>query len=175
MDFTEVAALAEEIVLLGRMVARLGFSQREHAFKLNRSEIEVCRVIRLLSRELKRERVPISLVFKVIPALEASVSRTMSSLETKGYIMKVYSKEKGEKKGRMSLYLTAKGKKASDSITSYFRTKIVEMLKTLLEPRLPITGVSASALSGGEKILNELREALVDQILKTYKGPLLSH
>jgi hypothetical protein len=175
MNFSEVATLAEEIVLLGRMVAKLGFSKKERPFELSRSEIEMCRVISVLSRELKRERIPISLVFKVIPALEASVSRTMGSLEGKEYIGKIYSKEKGEKKGRMSLFLTAKGKRASDSISSYFRTKIVEMLKELLEPRFPILGVNKSTLSGGEKVLKELRQALVDNILKAYKRPELSN
>ncbi len=166
MDFAEVAALADEIVLLGRIAARLGFSIKDTHFRLNRSEMEMCRVIAILSRELERDRIPMSLIFRVLPALEASVSRTISSLESKGYIKKIYARDKGEKKGRIYLSLTAKGGKTSDVVSRYFRTKIVEMLKEVLEPRLPKEGINKSALSGGDKILKELRQGLIDNILK---------
>ncbi len=167
MDLAEVAALADEIVLLGRIAARLGFRIKDGNTPLNRSEMQICRIIAILSRELKRERVPMSLIFKVVPALEASVSRTIGSLESKGYIKKIYARDKGEKKGRIYLCLTAKGEKTSDSISKYFITKIIEMLKEVLEPRLPKEGVNKSVLSGGEKILKELRQGLIDNILKT--------
>ena len=169
MDFAEVAALGEEIVLLGRIAARLGFSKKDSNFRLNRSEIEICRVIAILSRELRRDKIPMSLVFRVLPALEASVSRTIGSLESKGYLKKIYARDKGEKKGRIYLSLTAKGKKTSDLVSRYFVTKIVAMLKEVLEPRLPKKGVNKSTVSGGEKILKELRLGLIDNILKTYK------
>jgi len=168
MDFAELAALAEEIVLLGRIAARLGFGIKGGNFRLNRSEIEICKIIAILSRELGRDKVPMSLVFRVLPALEASVSRTIGSLETKGYIKKIYAKDKGEKRGRIYLCLTAKGGKTSDLVSRYFRTKIVDMLREVLEPRLPKKGVNKSTLSGGEKILKELRQGLIDNILKTY-------
>jgi len=168
MDFAKVAALSEEIVLLGRIAARLGFSIKDGNFRLNRSEIEICRVIAILSRELERDKIPMSLVFRVLPALEASVSRTIGSLESKGYIKKIYARDKGEKKGRIYLCLTAKGGKTSDLVSRYFITKIVEMLKEVLEPRLPKKGVNKSTLSGGEEILKELRQGLIDNILKTY-------
>src|SRR4030042_977858 len=115
MDFAEVAALGDEIVLLGRIAARLGFSIKDSNFRLNRSEIEICRVIAMLSRELGCDKIPMSLVFRIVPALEASVSRTIGSLEFKGYIKKSYARDKGE------------------------------------------------------KILKELRQGLIDNILKTYK------
>jgi DNA-binding MarR family transcriptional regulator len=169
MDFTEVAALGDEIVLLGRIAAKVGFRIKDSNFGLNRSEIEICRVIAILSRELGRDRIPMSLVFRVLPALEASVSRTIGSLESKGYIKKIYARDKGEKKGRIYLSLTAKGGKTSDLVSRYFITKIVDMLKEVLEPRLPKKGVDKSTLSGGEKILKELRQGLIDNILKTYK------
>jgi DNA-binding MarR family transcriptional regulator len=168
MDFAEVAALADEIVLLGRIAARLGFRIKGGSFGLNRSEMEICRVMAVLSRELERDRIPMSLIFRILPALEASVSRTIGSLESKGYIKKIYARDKGEKKGRIYLCLTAKGEKASDLVSRYFITKIVEMLKEVLEPRLPKKGVNKSTLSGGEKILKELRQGLIDNILKTY-------
>ncbi len=168
MDYSGLAALADEIVLLGRISARFGFGIKAGNFGLNRSEIEVCRVIAILSRELRRDRIPMSLVFRVLPALEASVSRTIGSLETKGYVKKTYAIEKGEKKGRIYLSLTAKGAKTSVLVSRYFRTKIVEMLKEILEPRLPKKGMNKSTLSGGEKILKELRQGLVDNILETY-------
>ena len=168
MDFAKLAALADEIVLLGRIAARLGFGIKGGNFGLNRSEIEICRIIAILSRELRRDKVPMSLVFRVLPALEASVSRTIGSLETKGYIKKIYAKDKGEKKGRIYLCLTAKGGKASDLVSRYFRTKIVDMLREVLEPRLPKKGVNKSTFSGGEKILKELRQGLIDNILSTY-------
>ena len=168
MDFAEVAALADEIVLLGRIAARLGFSINEGYIRLKRSEMEICRVIAILSRELDRDRIPMSLIFRVLPALEASISRTIGSLESKGYIKKIYAKDKGEKKGRIYLCLTAKGEKTSDLVSRYFITKIVEMLKEVLEPRLPKKGVNKSTLSGGEEILKELRQGLIDNILKTY-------
>ena len=168
MDFAEVAALAEEIVLLGKIAARLGFNIRHGNFQLNRSEMEICRVIAILSRELERDKIPMSLVFRVLPALEASVSRTIGSLESKGYIKKIYFRDRGEKKGRIYLCLTAKGGKTSDLVSRYFVTKIVEMLKEVLEPRLPKKGVNKSTLSGGEKILKELRQGLIESILKTY-------
>jgi hypothetical protein len=41
------------------------------------------------------------------------------------------------------------------------------MLKEVLEPRLPKKGVNKSTLSEGEKILKELRQGLIDNILKT--------
>ena len=169
MDFTEVAALGDEIVLLGRIAAKVGFRIKDSNFGLNRSEIEICRVVAILSRELERDKIPMSLVFRVVPALEASVSRTIGSLESKGYIKKTYARDKGEKKGRIYLSLTAKGEKASDLVTRYFITKIVDMLKEVLEPRLPKKGVNKSTLSEGEKILKELRQGLIDNILKTYK------
>ncbi len=169
MDFAEVAVLAEEIVLLGRIAARLGFKIKSSNFRLNRSEIEICRVMAILSRELGRDKIPMSLIFRVLPALEASVSRTISSLEIKGYIKKIYARDKGEKKGRIYLSLTAKGAKTSDLISRYFAKKIVDMLKEVLEPRLPKEGIHKSTLSGGEKILKELRQGLVDKILKTYQ------
>ena len=169
MDFAEVAALADEIVLLGRIAAKLGFNIKSSNFRLNRSEIEICRVIAILSRELGRDKIPMSLVFRVLPALEASVSRTISSLESKGYIKKIYSRNKGEKKGRIYLSLTAKGGKTSDLISRYFVIKIVDMLKEVLEPRLPKKGINKSTLSGGEEILKELRQGLIDNILKTYQ------
>ncbi len=168
MDLAEVAALADEIVLLGRIAARLGFHIKSDNFKLNRSEIEVCRIIAIMSRELQRDRIPMSLIFKVLPVLEASISRTIGSLESKGYIKKVYAREKGEKRGRIYLTLTAKGVKTSDLVSQYFITKIVEMLKEVLEPRINKKGVNISALSGGEKILEELRQGLIDNILKAY-------
>ena len=169
MDFTEVAVLGDEIVLLGRIAAKVGFRIKDSKFGLNRSEIEICRVIAILSRELGRDRIPMSLVFRVVPALEASVSRTIGSLESKGYIKKIYARDKGETKGRIYLSLTAKGGKASDLVSRYFITKIVDMLKEVLEPRLPKKGVSKSTLSEGEKILKELRQGLIDNILRTYK------
>ncbi len=169
MKFGEVAALADEIVLLGRIAARLGFRIKDSNFRLNRSEIEICRVIAILSRELGRDKIPMSLVFKVLPALEASVSRTIGSLESKGYIKKIYARDKGERKGRIYLSLTAKGGKTSDLVSKYFAVKIVDMLKEVLEPRLPEKGINKSALSGGEKILKELRQGLIDNILKTYQ------
>ena len=169
MDFAEVAALGDEIVLLGRIAARLGFSIKDSTFRLNRSEIEICRIIAMLSRELGCDKIPMSLVFRIVPALEASVSRTIGSLEFKGYIKKSYARDKGEKKGRIYLSLTAKGRKTSDLVSRYFITKIVEMLKEVLEPRLPKKGVNKSTLSEGEKILKELRQGLIDNILKTYK------
>ncbi len=168
MDFSGIAALGDEIVLLGRIAARVGFHIKDSNFKLNRSEIEICRVISLLSRELGRDRIPMSLVFRVLPALEASVSRTIGSLESKGYIKKIYARDKGEKKGRIYLSLTAKGGKASDLVSRYFMKKIVDMLREVLEPRLPKKGVSKSTASEGEKILKELRQGLIDNILKTY-------
>ena len=169
MDFTKVAVLGDEIVLLGRIAAKVGFRIKDSNFGLNRSEIEICRVIAILSRELGRDRIPMSLVFRVLPALEASVSRTIGSLESKGYIKKTYARDKGEKKGRIYLSLTAKGGKASDLVSRYFITKIVDMLKEVLEPRLPKKGVTKSTVSEGEKILKELRQGLIDNILKTYK------
>lgn len=169
MNFAEVAVLGDEIVLLGRIAAKVGFRIKDSNFGLNRSEIEICRVIAILSRELGRDRIPMSLVFRVLPALEASVSRTIGSLESKGYIKKIYARDKGEKKGRIYLSLTAKGGKASDLVSKYFRTKIIDMLKEVLEPRLPKKGVTKSTLSEGEKILKELRQGLIDSILKTYK------
>jgi len=167
MDFTEVAALGDEIVLLGRIAAKVGFRIKDSKFGLNRSEIQICRVVAILSKELARDKIPMSLVFRVLPALEASVSRTIGSLESKGYIKKTYAREKGEKKGRIYLSLTAKGEKASDLVSRYFITKIVDMLKEVLEPRLPKKGVNKSTLSEGEKILKELRQGLIDNILKT--------
>jgi DNA-binding MarR family transcriptional regulator len=155
-----------EIVLLGRIAAKVGFRIKDSNFGLNRSEIEICRVIAILSRELGRDRIPMSLVFRVLPALEASVSRTIGSLESKGYIKKIYARDKGEKNGRIYLSLTAKGGKASDLVSKYFRTKIIDMLKEVLEPRLPKKGVTKSTLSEGEKILKELRQGLVDNILR---------
>jgi DNA-binding MarR family transcriptional regulator len=110
-----------------------------------------------------------STVFRVLPALEASVSRTIGSLESKGYIKKTYARCKGEKKGRMYLSLTAKGVKASDLVSKYFKAKIIEMLQEVLEPRLPKKGVTKPLFSEGEKILKELRQGLIDNILKTYK------
>jgi DNA-binding MarR family transcriptional regulator len=169
MDFKEVAVLGDEIVLLGRIAARVGFRIKDSNFGLNRSEIEICRIIALLSRELQSDKVPMSLVFRVVPALEASVSRTIGSLESKGYIKKIYAREKGEKKGRIYLSLTAKGGKTSDLVSRYFITRIVDMLKEVLEPRLSKKGVSKTTLSEGEKILKELRQGLIDNILKTYK------
>ncbi len=169
MDLAEVAALSEEIVLLGRIAARLGFNIKSSNFRLNRSEIEICRVVAILSRELGRDRIPMSLVFRVLPALEASVSRTIGSLESKGYIRKVYARDKGEKRGRIHLFLTAKGAKTADLVSRYFVTKIVDMLKTVLVPRLPKRGLNKSELSGGEIILKELRQGLVDNILKAYQ------
>jgi DNA-binding MarR family transcriptional regulator len=169
MNFAEVAVLGDEIVLLGRIAAKVGFRIKDSNFGLNRSEIEICRVIAILSRELGHDKIPMSLVFRVLPALEASVSRTIGSLESKGYIKKTYARDKGEKKGRMYLSLTAKGGKASDLVSKYFKTKIIEMLKEVLEPRLPKRGVTKSTLSEGEKILKELRQGLIDSILKTYK------
>ena len=169
MNFAEVAVLGDEIVLLGRIAAKVGFRIKDSNFGLNRSEIEICRVIAILSGELGRDRIPMSLVFRVLPALEASVSRTLGSLESKGYIKKIYARDKGEKKGRIYLSLTAKGGKASDLVSKYFRTKIIDMLKEVLEPRLPKKGVTKSTLSEGEKILKELRQGLIDSILKTYK------
>ena len=167
MDFAEVAALGDEIVLLGRIAARVGFRIKDSNFGLNRSEIEVCRVIAILSRELGCDKIPMSLVFRVLPALEASVSRTISSLESKGYIKKIYARDKGEKKGRIYLCLTAKGGKTSDLVSRYFIAKIVDMLKEVLEPRLPKKGINKSTLSEGEKILKDLRQGLIDNILKT--------
>ncbi len=167
MDLPEVAALGDEIVLLGRIAARVGFRIKDSNFGLNRSEIEICRVIAILSRELGRDKIPMSLLFRVLPALEASVSRTLGSLEFKGYIKKIYARDKGEKRGRIYLSLTAKGEKTSDLVTRYFITKIVAMLKEVLEPRLPKKGVNKSTLSEGEKILKELRQGLLDNILKT--------
>ena len=140
MDFKEVAVLGDEIVLLGRIAAKVGFRIKDSNFGLNRSEIEICRVIAILSRELGRDRIPMSLVFKVLPALEASVSRTIGSLESKGYIKKIYARDKGEKRGRIYLSLTAKGGKTSDLVSRYFIKKIVDMLKEVLEPRLPKRG-----------------------------------
>jgi len=169
MNFAEVAVLGDEIVLLGRIAAKVGFRIKDSNFGLSRSEIEICRVIEILSRELGRDKIPMSLVFRVLPALEASVSRTIGSLESKGYIKKTYARDKGEKKGRICLSLTAKGGKASDLVSKYFRTKIIDMLKEVLEPRLPKKGVTKSTLSEGEKILKELRQGLIDSILKTYK------
>ena len=169
MNFSEVAVLGDEIVLFGRIAAKVGFRIKDSNFGLNRSEIEICRVIAILSRELGRDKIPMSLVFKVLPALEASVSRTIGSLESKGYIKKSYAREKREKKGRMYLSLTAKGGKTSDLVSKYFRTKIVEMLKEVLEPRLSKKGVTKTTLSEGEKILKELRQGLIDSILRTYK------
>lgn len=169
MNFAEVAVLGDEIVLLGRIAAKVGFRIKDSKFGLNRSEIEICRVIAILSRELGRDKIPMSLVFRVLPTLEASVSRTIGSLESKGYIKKTYAKKKGEKKGRMYLSLTAKGARTSDLVSRYFRTKIIEMLKEVLEPRLPKKGVTKSTLSEGEKILKELQQGLIDSILKTYK------
>ena len=166
MDFTEVAALGDEIVLLGRIAAKVGFRIKDSNFGLNRSEIEICRVIAILSRELGRDKIPMSLVFRVLPALEASVSRTIGSLESKGYIKKIYARDKGEKKGRIYISLTAKGGKTSDLVSRYFRTKIVDMLKEVLEPRLPKKGINKPTLSGGEKVLKELRQGLIDNILK---------
>jgi DNA-binding MarR family transcriptional regulator len=90
-------------------------------------------------------------------------------LESKGYLKKVYARDKGERKGRIYLSLTAKGEKASDLVSKYFRTKIVDMLKEVLEPRLPEKGVNKSTLSEGEKVLRELRQGLIENILKTYK------
>ena len=168
MDFAEVAALGDEIVLLGRIAAKVGFRIKDSSFGLNRSEIEICRVIAILSKELGRDKIPMSLVFKVLPALEASVSRTISSLESKGYIKKIYARNKGEKKGRIYLCLTAKGGKTADLVTKYFRTKIVDMLKEVLEPRLPKKGVTKPTLFEGEEILKELRQGLIDNILRTY-------
>ena len=174
MDFGEVAALGDEIVLLGRIAARVGFSIKDSNFRLNRSEIEICRVIAILSRELGRDKIPMSLVFRVLPALEASVSRTIGSLESKGYIKKIYARDKGEKKGRIYISLTAKGGKTSDLVSRYFRTKIVDMLKEVLEPRLPKKGINKPTLSGGEKVLKELRQGLIDNILKnTQKAKLV--
>ena len=169
MHFAEVAVLGDEIVLLGRIAAKVGFRIKDSNFGLNRSEIEICRVMAILSKELGRDKIPMSLVFRVLPALEASVSRTIGSLESKGYIKKTYARDKGEKKGRICLSLTAKGGKASDLVSKYFRTKIIDMLKEVLEPRLPKKGVTKSTLSEGEKILKELRQGLIDSILKTYK------
>ncbi len=169
MDYAEVAALSDEIVLLGRIAARFGFSIKESNFKLNRSEIEICRVMAVLSRELGRDRIPMSMIFRVLPALEASVSRTIGSLESKGYVKKIYAKEKGEKKGRIYLSLTAKGEKTSDQASKYFEKKIVDMLKEVLEPRLSKKGISKATLSGGEKILKELRQGLIDNIFTTYE------
>ncbi len=169
MNFAEVAALGDEIVLLGRIAAKVGFRIKDSNFGLNRSEIEMCRVVAILSRELGRDRIPMSLVFRVLPALEASVSRTIGSLESKGYIRKVYARDKGEKKGRICLSLTAKGVKTSDLVSRYFRAKIVDMLKEVLEPRLPKKGLNKSASSEGEKILKELRQGLIENILRTYK------
>jgi DNA-binding MarR family transcriptional regulator len=169
MDFTKVAVLGDEIVLLGRIAAKVGFRIKDSNFGLNRSEIEICRVIAILSRELGRDKIPMSLIFRVLPALEASVSRTIGSLESKRYIKKTYARDKGEKKGRLYLSLTAKGGKASDLVSRYFIKKIVDMLKEVLEPRLPKKGVNKSTLSEGEKILRELRQGLIDNILKTYK------
>ncbi len=169
MNFAEVAALGDEIVLLGRIAAKVGFRIKDSNFGLNRSEIEMCRVVAILSRELGRDRIPMSLVFRVLPALEASVSRTIGSLESKGYIRKVYARDKGEKKGRLYLSLTAKGIKTSDLVSRYFRAKIVDMLKEVLEPRLPKKGLNKSASSEGEKILKELRQGLIENILRTYK------
>jgi DNA-binding MarR family transcriptional regulator len=169
MDFAEVAVLGDEIVLLGRIAAKVGFRIKDSNFGLNRSEIEICRVIAILSRELGRDKIPMSLVFRVLPALEASVSRTIGALESKGYIKKTYARDKGEKRGRIYLSLTAKGEKASDLVTRYFKTRIVDMLKEVLEPRLPKKGVTKSTVSEGEKILRELRQGLIDSILKTYK------
>ncbi len=166
MDLSEVAALAQEIVLLGRIAAKLGFGIKDGNLRLSRSERETCRVIAILSRELERDKVPMSLVFRVLPALEASVSRTISSLEFKGYVKKIYAREKGEKKGRIYLSLTAKGGKTYDLISRYFVTKIVDMLKEVLEPRLPKRGVNKSVLSEGEKILKELMQGLIDNISK---------
>jgi DNA-binding MarR family transcriptional regulator len=169
MNFAELAVLGDEIVLLGRIAAKVGFKIKESNFGLNRSEIEICRVIAILSRELGRDQIPMSLVFRVLPALEASVSRTIGSLESKGYVKKTYVRDKGEKKGRICLSLTARGGKASDLVSKYFRTKIIDMLKEVLEPRLPKKGVTKSTLSEGEKILKELRQGLIDNILKAYK------
>ncbi len=169
MEFAKVAVLAEEIVLLGRIAARLGFGTGGSKFRLSRSEIEICRVIAILSRELGRDKIPMSLVFRLLPALQASVSRTIGSLESKGYLRKIYAREKGEKKGRIYLSLTAKGRKTSDLVSRYFETKIIDMLKEVLEPRLSKRGVDKATLDGGEKILQELRQGLVDNILKTYE------
>src|SRR5512136_1382324 len=113
MDFAEVAVLGDEIVLLGRIAARVGFRIKDSNFGLNRSEIEMCRVVRILSRELERDKIPMSLLFRVLPALEASVSRTLGSLESKGYIKKIYARDKGQKRGRIYLSLTAKGERTS--------------------------------------------------------------
>ncbi len=170
MNFAEVAVLGDEMVLLGRIAAKVGFRIKDSNFGVNRSEIEICRVVAILSRELGRDRIPMSLVFRVLPALEASVSRTIGSLESKGYIKKIYARDKGEKKGRIYLSLTAKGQKTSDLVSQYFRTKIVEMLKEVLEPRLPKKGINKSTLSEGENILKELRQGLIDNILRTYKN-----
>jgi hypothetical protein len=43
------------------------------------------------------------------------------------------------------------------------------MLKEVLEPRLPKKGVTKPTLSEGEKVLRELRQGLIDNILKTDK------
>lgn len=168
MKFVEVATLGDEIVLLGRMAARYGFRIKDSNFRLNRSELEVCRIIAILSRELDRDRIPLSLIFKVVPAIEASISRTIGALESKGYIKKIYAREKGERKGRIYLSLTAKGKKTSDLVSRYFAAKIVEMLKVVLEPRLSQKGVKKKTFSGGARILKELRQGLIDNILEKY-------
>ncbi len=169
MNFAQVAALADEIVLLGRIAAKLGFNIKDSNFRLNRSEIEICRVIAILSRELGRDKIPMSLVFRVLPALEASVSRTIGSLESKGYVKKVYARDKGERKGRIYLSLTAKGGKTADLVTKYFITKIIDMLKEVLEPRLLKKAVNKATLSGGERILKELRQGLIDNILEAHE------
>jgi DNA-binding MarR family transcriptional regulator len=169
MNFAEVAALGDEIVLLGRIAAKVGFRIKDSNFGLNRSEIEICRVIAILSRELASDKIPMFLVFRILPALEASVSRTIGSLESKGYIKKTYARDKGEKRGRIYLSLTAKGGRVSDLVSRYLIAKIVDMLKEVLEPRLPKKGVTKSTVSEGENILRELRQGLIDNILKTYK------
>ena len=167
MDFAEVTTLGDEIVLLGRIAAKVGFRIKDSNFGLNRSEIEIRRIIAILSKELGRDRIPISLVFRVLPALEASVGRTIGPLESKGYVKKTYARDKAEKKGRIFLSLTAKGARTSDLVSRYLRDKIIDMPEEVLQLRLPKKGLNKSTTSEGGKILKELRRGLIDNILGT--------
>ena len=167
MDISRVASLVDEIILLGRMKTKLIASKEFKNLKLTHAEVYICRIILLLFKELKRDKIPIALLFKIVLSLETSISRTVSSLEEKGYIKRLYERAKKGRRRRIYIKVTPKGEKIAILLAKYDQQRLEETIKNFLEHKLmDKMSMDKPFILGANLALRSLQRMLVDEVRK---------
>jgi len=173
VDLSRIAALVDDVILLGRIRGQLRVIE-DQKIPLSHSELYVFKVIAILSKGLTRDKIPVALIFRVLPYIETSTSRTITSLENKGFIKRIYEKETGEEKGRRRIYLqvTPEGLTMSDLIADYDRGRINEVLTDVIEQKMVYAGIQISSfISEAEYFLEEFVKDQLAVIEEEEKKP----